>query len=361
MLYKNIQGLRAVAALMVMFAHIYPALPMQAHWTLPYVSTMGPGGVDLFFVISGFVVYLSADRLGKKAEIVGRWLSFREFTVKRVFRIYPVYWVAFFVASVLLLTTTLVVAPPEISERPLWGLLLLIDQPNNRIGAAWTLQYEVTFYAICALAILLFPRRILLMLGPVAVAVFLGWVAGIVKPTAYLFLEFVFGIVVALLVQRKISGHAASSLAVGVGGILIGAVYFYSQGGWWVLGHMWRVLCFGLPSAFIVYGLVAMEIRAGWVFSRLWVGVGDSSYSLYLWHYPLFAVLAACYADLGIMSRVPVEVLALTSCSIAVLFGFVSYYGIERPINKSGWVARLAGTTGNKPAPMAADLKAEMA
>lgn len=182
MLYKNIQGLRAVAALMVMFAHIYPALPMHAHWTLPYVGTMGPSGVDLFFVISGFVVYLSADRLGKKAEIVGRWRSFREFAVKRVLRIYPGYWVAFFVASVLLLTTTLVVAPPQISERPLWGLLLLIDQPNNRIGAAWTLQYEVTFYAICALGILLFPRRILLMLGPVAVAVFFGCVAGIVKP-----------------------------------------------------------------------------------------------------------------------------------------------------------------------------------
>ncbi|MGO4641722.1 acyltransferase family protein [Mesorhizobium sp. 2RAF45] len=343
MIYKNIQGLRAIAALMVMFAHIYPALPMQAHWTLPYVGTIGPSGVDLFFVISGFVVYLSADRLGKKAEIVGRWCSFREFTVKRVFRIYPVYWIAFFVASVLLLTTSLEVAPPQISERPLWGLLLLIDQPNNRIGAAWTLQYEVTFYAICALGILLFPRRILLMLGPVGVAVFFGCVAGIVKPMAYLFLEFVFGIVVALLAQRKISGHAASSLAVGVGGMLVGAIYFHSQGGWWALGHMWRVLCFGLPSAFIVYGLVAMEIRAGWVFSRPWVGVGDSSYSLYLWHYPLFAVLAACYADLGIIGKVPVEVLALTSCSIAVLVGLASYYAIERPINKSGWVARLAG------------------
>lgn len=343
MLYKNIQGLRAVAAFMVMFVHLYSTLPMQTHWALLYVATIGPGGVDLFFVISGFVVYLSADRLGKKAEIVGRWCSFREFTVKRVFRIYPVYWVVFFVASVLLLTTTVVVAPPQILQKPLWGLLLLIDQPNNRIGAAWTLQYELTFYAICALGILLFPRRILLMLGPIVVAVFLGCVVGIVKPPAYLFLEFVFGIVVALLVQRKISGHAQSSLAVGVSGMLIGAVYFHSQGGWWVLGHMWRVLCFGLPSAFIVYGLVAMEIRAGWTFSKHWVGVGGASYSLYLWHYPLFAVLAACYADLGIISKVPVDVLALTSCSIAVLFGLASYYAIERPINKFGWAARLAG------------------
>jgi len=71
--------------------------------------------------------------------------------------------------------------------------------------------------------------------------------------------------------------------------------------------------------------------------------VGGSSCAVYVWQYPLVAGVAGCYAELGIIGKVPVEVLALTSCSIAVLIGLASYYAIERPINKSGWLARLAG------------------
>ena len=100
------------------------AAPADAHSLVTAIgSTLGPAGVDLFFVISGFVVYLAADRIGKKAATVGRWRAFREFAVKRVFRIYPIYWVVFAVASVVLLTTNVDLGSPGMAERPGGGWL----------------------------------------------------------------------------------------------------------------------------------------------------------------------------------------------------------------------------------------------
>ncbi|PBB23920.1 MULTISPECIES: acyltransferase [unclassified Mesorhizobium] len=345
MLYQNIQGLRAVAALMVVCAHFY-----YSPWVQPVINAVGPGGVDVFFVISGFVVFLSAARIGKKAAVVGRWRAFREFAVKRVFRIYPVYWVAFAVASIVLLTTTVSLAPADLAQKPWWKLFLLIAQPNNRILAAWTLQYEMIFYSVCALAILLFPRRVLIVLAAWFAIVFAIWAAGIswhsyyVVPAIYFFipvvLEFFFGIVVALMAERKIAGYAFSSVVAGVCGLLFGA-YVLSQNGGYAASSMWRTLCIGLPSAFIAYGLIALEIRQRWTFPKALVKLGDASYSLYLWHQMLFAVMAAVWVKLGIAGGLP---LRLVSIPIAIALGVASYRLIERPIYKSKWVARLAGT-----------------
>lgn len=348
MVYKNIQGLRAIAALMVVIAHVFwPLEPLRAHWIVPYVDSVGPAGVDLFFVISGFVVYLSADRLGKKTTSNGRFSSFREFSIKRIFRIYPVYWIAFGVAT--LLMTKVELAPEWMAQKPWWKLMLLIDQPNNRIQAAWTLQFEMYFYAICALAILLFPRKILLILGAWLATVLAAWLAAYWGYTATfsiwmtpMVLEFAFGIVVARLAMRSYSEFAVSSLAIGFCGLLLGAVIFRKGGGWWDLPAMWRVLCFGLPSGFIVYGFMAVEQRKMWTFSPAWIALGDSSYSLYLWHQLLFAVMASWYTSSGIVNHVPLEILALSFVAIAIVVGFASYHYIENFFNKQAFVHRLA-------------------
>lgn len=342
MLYQNIQGLRAVAALMVLCAHFY-----VSPWVQPAINAVGPGGVDVFFVISGFVMYLSADSLGKKD--VGRWRAFRNFAVRRVFRIYPIYWFVFAVASIVLATTTVSLAPADITQQPAWKLLLLVAQPNNRILAAWTLQYEMVFYSVCAVAILLLPRRILLVLGVWFATVFALWAAGLswhstyYVPAIYFFipivLEFFFGIVVALLAERKISGYALSSVVVGVVWLLVGA-YVLSRNGGYGQPPMWRATCIGLPGAFIAYGLVALEIRERWTFPKALVKLGDASYSLYLWHQMLFALMAAMWVKLGVHGGLP---LRLVSIPIAIAIGVASYRLIERPINKSKWVALLAG------------------
>jgi peptidoglycan/LPS O-acetylase OafA/YrhL len=367
MLYKNIQGLRAIAALMVVFTHSFsPLVPMRYHWSQA-IGAIGPAGVDLFFVISGFVVFLSADRLGKKADLTGMWLALRAFVVRRVFRIYPVYLIAFGIASlVLILVPAAELFPAGMQQKPWWKLALLIDQPNNRILAAWTLQYEMTFYSVCALGILLFPRRIVAIIALWMAIVLYIWAVGIGVSsvfTAPIVLEFAFGIIVALLAQRKFSEFAVSAVAIGFGGLIIGAIYYHLHDpkGAWALPPMWRAVCFGLPSAFIVYGFVAVEMRQMWTFSKAWEKLGDASYSLYLWHQLLFAVMAAAYVQLGLVGKVNEWVLWLSMLAAVIPVSLISYQLIERRFNEAGWVAGLAGTTPKKPVPMAADLKAEMA
>ena len=352
MLYRNIQGLRAVAALMVVSSHTFWSLePLRGHWIVQLGDSIGPAGVDLFFVISGFVVFLSAGKAGERAAIVGRWQAFRGFAVRRVFRIYPIYLIAFGVAT--LLMTKVELAPTSLEQQPWWKLALLIDQPNNRILAAWTLQYEMIFYTMCALGILISPRRILLVLGLWFVAVFSVWITGVFTPSAPmapLVLEFVFGIVVALLVKRGFSKYAVASLSIGIGGILLGAIVFRLYGaGWFELPQMWRVVCFGLPSAFVVYGFVAIELRSKWQFSKRWVALGDSSYSLYLWHQMLFAVMAALCVNFGLVGKVPLIALALSFLVMAIPVAMLSYHQIEKRINKSDWLTRLAGEAKRKP------------
>ncbi|TSE10598.1 acyltransferase [Mesorhizobium intechi] len=366
MFYKNVQGLRAIAALMVVFTHsFYPLVPMRNHWS-QFVGAIGPSGVDLFFVISGFVVFLSADRLGKNADVTGMWRALREFVVRRVFRIYPVYLIAFLIASlVLILIPAAELFPAGMKQQPWWKLALLISQPNNRILAAWTLQYEMTFYAVCAMGILLFPRCIVAVIALWMAIVLYIWGAGIYMTsvfTAPIVLEFAFGIIVALLVERKFSEYALSSLAVGFGGLVIGAICYrlHDPKGAWALPVMWRAVCFGLPSGFIVYGFVAVEMRQMWTFSKTWIRFGDASYSLYLWHQLLFAVMAACYVKLGLVGKVNEWVLWLSLLAAVIPVSFISFYQIERRFNKAGWVSRLAGATGKKAASRDADLKAEM-
>ncbi|MER9346108.1 acyltransferase [Mesorhizobium sp. M0227] len=354
MFYKNIQGLRAIAALMVVFTHSFlPLTPMREHWP-PLVGAIGPSGVDLFFVISGFVVFLSADRLGKSAEVTGMLRALREFVVRRAFRIYPVYWIAFAVASlVLVLMPTAELFPAGMAQQPWWKLALLADQPNNRIMPAWTLQFEMVFYVMCAVGILLFPRRIVAVLALWFAVVLYVWTADVYNPSVFMatiVLEFAFGIFVALLIERKFTEYAVSSLAIGFGGLLIGAAYYHlhDPAGAWALSPMWRVMCFGLPSSFIVYGFVAVELRQMWTFSKAWIHLGDASYSLYLWHQLLFAIMAAIYGQLGLVGKINEYVLWLSLFAVIIPFSFFSFYQIERRINKSGWVARLAGVGGKK-------------
>ncbi|UVK49326.1 acyltransferase family protein (plasmid) [Mesorhizobium sp. AR07] len=132
MIYKNIQGLRAIAALMVVFSHsFWPLVPMRAHWSPVFVGAIGPAGVDLFFVISGFVVFLSADRLGKGAESTGMLRALREFVVRRVFRIYPVYWIAFAIATLAMTWADL--SPAGMAQQPWWKLKrVAINWPHIR-------------------------------------------------------------------------------------------------------------------------------------------------------------------------------------------------------------------------------------
>lgn len=152
----NIQALRGIAVLLVVFAHVgsYEKRFFDGHAYLQLFTSIGTAGVDLFFVISGFVMMaICQGRFQKKNGA-------SSFLLRRVVRIYPLYWVF------TLLYLPIFLLHPEMMNRQegaegislLRSFLLLPSLQAPLVGQAWTLVHEMYFYLVFSLA-LLFPER----------------------------------------------------------------------------------------------------------------------------------------------------------------------------------------------------------
>ncbi len=151
---NNIQMLRAIAVLMVALLHLEPYTVNLYMGLTRYLLPFGYSGVDLFFIISGFINYhVSADRIGKPRYAL-------RFLIKRAIRIFPNYWLVVAVAYYLTVEHGMHPAPGYI--RPLESVLLLfpLRMPEHIMIIAWTLNYELLFYGVLAVLVCLGRRLI---------------------------------------------------------------------------------------------------------------------------------------------------------------------------------------------------------
>ncbi len=257
--------------------------------------TFGMSGVDLFFVISGFVmVTVTRGRFGIPGESL-------RFLLHRATRIYPLYWIfSFLVLAAFLIGPGLMKRSLQGGEIDLISSFLLLPQDGlPLLMPGWTLIHEMYFYCVFAL-LLLFPER---WLGRLLA----GWATTIVGAsllfpapaeatlrlvTHPLTLEFIAGGLVALVVHRSSPRTAGRSLAAGV--MLWPAGYLVHIGlgyGFEPSGEL-RVLVFGIPAALVVHGLAALELGASRTLPAWSVRLGDASYSLYLSHVLVMGALA---------------------------------------------------------------------
>ncbi len=338
----DIQGLRAVAVGLVLAYHV----------GVPYI-TGGYIGVDVFFVISG---YLMTSKLLRMLEDGDR-VRFGEFYASRIRRILPV---AFVVLVATLIGSALFVAPLrflQISQDAAATALyvpnmLFAVQGTAYLGAHdaspyqqyWSLGVEEQFYLfwplILAGAWLLVRRSIPRLAVIVAVLTIVSLVACIIvtnisQPWAFFSLptrawELGVGGLVALLAKRVLlpSGPVAAVIGwVGLAVVLVSAIHFSDATLW--PGH----------SAVVPVAGTAVLIWAGDRESRgdpsLLLGsrgfryIGDISYSIYLWHWPLLVLPGiALGMTLSLTWNV---VLGIASIGLAIL----SYRFVERPFRES--------------------------
>jgi peptidoglycan/LPS O-acetylase OafA/YrhL len=335
--YRNIQGLRAIAALMVFASHLFWDIePMRSHWARPFLNAVGPSGVDIFFVVSGFIIWHVARRSAAHVDALGRAGVLYEFAMKRAIRIYPLYWTVFAVAA---LIAVWVPVPPSFIRKPQVELFFLIDGiPNFRVQAAWTLTFEMAFYAVTALSLFLLPRRPFVgLVAWFAVTACLTVVAQVVPVPIrldYMFaptvLEFALGMAVALAIDRGTSRLARTALLVGAVWLLVGAAVLQQDGGRAAQSYLLRLVSWGVPAGLIVYGAAALEARRAWIMPRALKYLGDASYSIYLWHAVMFIAIAAAFAKLGWTGQVNRSVLALLMASLAMGISLLSYHFLER-------------------------------
>ena len=342
---QNVEALRGVAVLLVVLFHLYG---METHYVagvhlLPTFLRMGRGGVDLFFVISGVVMVVSTR--GRPGE-PGRFL------LRRVLRIYPLYW--FFS----LLTLTVYVLPAA-AENSVWrdanllaSFLLWPQEKAPLLSVGWTLWHELYFYLV--FAALIGGRRPRLVRGVVAWSAFVA-VGGLayatfIEPAGWpllriatdpLTFEFVAGCLIGWRLGRGGLRGGAAALLCGIGLGCVAAVV-YPEGLTDSLPDRWaRAALLGVPAALVVYGAVALDAERGWRFPRWLVLVGAASYSIYLSHMLVLAVGRRAWflvvpnghvASGGVLDGAD-NVVAIAVLLAAVLAtGAASYRLLERPL-----------------------------
>lgn len=336
----NLQVLRALAAYMVFLLHFTIYLRPVA----PGAASIGIGaaGVDIFFVISGFIMV---------ATTMGRRVTPLDFLLKRIARLVPVYW---FVTLLIVLLVAAGFRPIGVLEiRPSYVVqsLLFVPfrrgefiEPLNSVG--WTLNYEMFFYTVFA-ALLVVRSDAWRVAGLSAVLVGLG-LASLAEPGGFyagyytrpIVIEFALGGVLGYAYMRTLDRPAAAWRLPGYGLIAAGVLLLVASEA--VAQHMAvqiellpfaRPLIWGSSGLLIVAGALATE-RSGAVWrSRVLIQQGNASYSIYLVHnlvlHTAFKIAGAIGLD-GVAGAAVIFVLAFGTTSV---LGTLLYRLIELPTN----------------------------
>ena len=327
--------LRFAAAGMVLLGHAQHQVREVPGMDLSHFQQLGnaafyASGVDVFFVLSGFIMHAIAG------EKFGRPQAATDFMLRRLARIVPPYW-AF--TSLMLLATVLFanhVNHKQLSLDLVMGSYYFIPTPNGHgdlypvLILGWTLNFEMLFYTIFAIG-LRWPRArgLAFIVGFVS---FLGLGGLLFEPRspqlAFWFnpvvFEFLFGIGLARLHATGWRGSntwGLTTLALGIALLLLGSPYSGASP-FWVPRAFWM----GVPSLLICAAAVlTREARSFGPIGDLLAFAGDTSYLLYLSHPFTLAVMVSLARRSGLSDPWTYIVLGCLACVVvaALLHRFV--------------------------------------
>lgn len=357
--FATIQALRGIAAFLVVCLHVAELIEARTGtWPLPHAFHAGMIGVDIFFCLSGFIMYFtSKDGFGLPGAC-------HRFLLRRFLRIYPVYWV---VAGLTLLVG--IWEPKVVGGLGLsWGyvaksLMLLPQNTSPIVGPGWTLVHEVRFYATFGLLLLL-PRvwglRGVLIWGILSFGILVvsyfdtGWLSSNLLGRAlnYFFhpgsMEFALGVLAAWLVLHRPTTDIVNRLVLGAGvvGTLIVAFWFDELK---PNTKYFAISLFAIPSFLLVLGLTLCERRWRMRVPETLVLLGDASYSTYLTHILLLVPIVGNLLPLGWLNS-PFSLAAWSLVVFLHVAGVCFYLGIEGPLHRKArdWTKRLAPGSGTR-------------
>jgi exopolysaccharide production protein ExoZ len=311
----SIQYLRAIAALAVVLFHA--AERSSSHFQV------GAAGVDVFFVISGFIMWTISER---------RPVTPLRFLFDRLQRIAPSYWI---VTAIMIAGAVAGLFPNmRLTTGHILGSMIFIParSPSNDmiwpvLVQGWTLNYEMFFYAIFAAALLLSRRVRLASIASVFVAfVIAGIIFNSQSPlfltyTRPIILEFVAGIILAQLwLSGKIPGAGLGFFLVGIALSGFAAIQ---------IRHLeFNELTCGPLAVALVLGMVSLERSGKLPNIPLLTYLGNSSYSIYLWHTLAISVVLKLVAR----TEMPSDVATFICLVSGVLLGIGAYELVEKPL-----------------------------
>ena len=332
------QVLRGIAATAVVCYHTNNILASPKYggiYAFETVAKHGWLGVNLFFVISGFVILYAHQ------HDVGNPQTLLHYMWRRAARLYPIYWI--------FLTAFITAAAfgfgyPDFKWEPrhlvsAYLLIALVDVPTLPLKVAWTLLFELKFYAL--FSSFLISKRL-------GIVVFAVWTAAIfarnsVAPTPdwAFFAEgwgllnvwnsyFAMGMLTCWSVARISDQNGPWLLSIGL--VLLATLVSNMQGDMDSnLGNPFLVISLGIAFSLIISGGVACELRYAWRPPKWAMLLGDASYSIYLVH-SAFISLAAGVAFKHFHGGLPGPLLFSLIFIGAVSSGVFAHLLIERPL-----------------------------
>jgi exopolysaccharide production protein ExoZ len=330
----SVEYARGFAAFLVLLVHVSFGLELYFHdSTLLHIFSIGHVGVDFFFVLSGFIIlYVNQHNLGDSS-----WI--REYFKRRLTRIYPIYWCVFFIMA----TWHLILghvgedkAYPWINLIKCFFLFPLDTIPGVTIvGAAWTLPFELIFYATF---VLFFVNKLAGSL------VFTTWMVfifannlsdrffseALVKVTGLGFLsillspyivEFILGMMGAYLFlnssKKTVCYIIGTTTLVSIGFLL----YTTSHSNTYING---------LFFFSVLLGIVSLEKYKGIASSEFFLLLGRASYAIYLTHMSSIQLCMRPLSDLNPhMNSLTVFMLTIL---VALTIGVWFHLYIELPL-----------------------------
>lgn len=296
------------------------------------------GGVDIFFVISGFIIYHigGAQPAGVRSAI--------DFMIRRVIRIAPTYWLFTFAMLGVMMTMSDALRQNAVSlGNVAMSLFFYPYSPDNTVAMrpilaqGWTLNFEMFFYLVFAVLVCVAPpqRRFAALIGSLAALVAVGAVFPIQPPLFFLLqpllLLFAAGIAIARYYDRlPRHGTPVTATLVVAAAVLATAFGEVAETDLWV-----RLLTRGVPAFAIVYAVLFWRRPPAWVAGGPVPLLGDASYALYLSHPFVVNAMLLIFAKIGL--KIGVFYLIATVAA-SVLAGLVIFLVIERPT--TSWLTR---------------------
>ena len=342
----NVQFLRFVAAALVLLYHGAQGTGSQLDVDNPLRDVFllfGFAGVDLFFVISGFIIYASNNTKSG-------WHQGKQFISLRAARIFLGYWPLFFMAWGMLYCMN----PEKLEKINLISSFFLMPDKiyATLINVTWSLSYELYFYGLFFVLFFIKNRLRVILFMAAAIIAFNVFACYVLQAytwkgfnnisdaarfiTSPWLLEFFAGCIVAHMINRDMKAGAWLALITGILLFVLGAYLNATIMDGKIakfFNYHYRMSIFGGGSALLIYGMVNLEQRGFVIFPRFSVLLGGASYSLYLCHTIIldaleYSGLQQVLIDLALPPTLKYIMLLLIIQATAVLL----YLMVEKPI-----------------------------
>ncbi|MFB4392147.1 MULTISPECIES: acyltransferase family protein [unclassified Pseudomonas] len=342
---KNIQYLRFLAAALVVLAHSN----LQIYGINGASTNLGGFGVDIFFIISGFIMpYIIYG--GLYTESPTATMGAAGFLWRRITRIWPMYFIT--IACVIVIsyavgsgfipnvTADLAYIFNPSKANPLWVFETLTFTHWSRppvLGIGWTLQVEFLFYVSIAAVLLFRVNTLAGMEAGILSFFFLTLLLSSHSEVASAFANpMIFEFMLGFFLYRIVSSNVTMNKNIAIFILAISAPALLAielSGAIKLSGTIYRPVAWGVPAFFLVWAALSLEqyTKDSKIFSLL----GDASYSLYLTHGFISPLFVFIWISFGLADTIPWWIYLPLYFAVCQGIGVVAHLYVEKPINNS--------------------------